>query len=163
MVLAVELFLLDHQNHGFKTAHREILTRKTGTIHTEGPSQVRNLIQGRALGIADSRVEQTALVGQVQTEINCLPVENAEYKRTMDARAKIEMSKPRRQTKQVEGTEGSMYTAGGLGQSNAFETGFTSVCSVDLSDMDQELTRRYRRRRSRKDNVSRLHVCPRTN
>ncbi|KAL8868455.1 MAG: hypothetical protein Q9174_004982 [Haloplaca sp. 1 TL-2023] len=70
--------------------------------------------------------KQTALVGQVQTEINCLPVENAEYKRTMDARAKVEMSKPRRQTKQIDGTEGSMYTTGTLGQSNAFETGFTS-------------------------------------
>ncbi|KAL9600529.1 MAG: hypothetical protein Q9179_003171 [Wetmoreana sp. 5 TL-2023] len=67
--------------------------------------------------------KQTALVGQIKTEINCLPVENADYKRTMDARTREAMSKPRRETKMVDKQpHGGVYAAR---QANAFEIGFT--------------------------------------
>ncbi|KAL8679630.1 MAG: hypothetical protein Q9186_004091 [Xanthomendoza sp. 1 TL-2023] len=67
--------------------------------------------------------KQTALIGQIQTEVNCLPVENTEYKRVMDARAKEALSKPRRETKMVD----RVYAPTGLRQANAFETGFTKM------------------------------------
>ena len=41
--------------------------------------------------------ERTAIVGQVQTEVSCLPVENDEYRRVMDERTLQEM-KPQRRT-----------------------------------------------------------------
>ncbi|KAL8693135.1 MAG: hypothetical protein Q9218_001987 [Villophora microphyllina] len=70
--------------------------------------------------------KQTALVGQVGTEINCLPVENADYRRTMDARTREAMSRPRRETKMVEKIPtGQVYAPAGPRQSNKFETGFT--------------------------------------
>ncbi|KAI4257973.1 MAG: hypothetical protein LQ352_001406 [Teloschistes flavicans] len=70
--------------------------------------------------------KQTALVGQVGTEINCLPVENADYRRTMDARTKEAMLKPRRETKMVDKVpQGQVYAPAGARQPNKFEIGFT--------------------------------------
>ncbi|KAI4278699.1 MAG: hypothetical protein LQ337_000808 [Flavoplaca oasis] len=72
--------------------------------------------------------KQTALTGQVQTELNCFPVENAEYKRVMDARAKQAMLKPRRETKMVDRQPtGPVHQITGLRQRNAFESGFTTT------------------------------------
>ncbi|KAL8798003.1 MAG: hypothetical protein Q9182_007033 [Xanthomendoza sp. 2 TL-2023] len=67
--------------------------------------------------------KQTALIGQIQTELNCLPVENTEFKRIMDARAKEALAKPRRETKMVD----RVYAPTGLRQANAFESGFTKM------------------------------------
>ncbi|KAL9015668.1 MAG: hypothetical protein Q9185_006948 [Variospora sp. 1 TL-2023] len=71
--------------------------------------------------------KQTALVGQIETEINCLPVENAEYKRIMDARVReAMMRKPKRETQMVERQpDGRVYVPTGGQQHNAFELGFT--------------------------------------
>ncbi|KAI4233456.1 MAG: hypothetical protein L6R40_007053 [Gallowayella cf. fulva] len=72
--------------------------------------------------------KQTALLGQIQTEVNCLPVENTNYKRIMDARAKAALAKPRRETKMVERQpQGRVYAPTGLRQANAFESGFTKL------------------------------------
>ncbi|KAL8911549.1 MAG: hypothetical protein Q9171_003313 [Xanthocarpia ochracea] len=72
--------------------------------------------------------KQTALMGQVQTEVNCFPVENAEYKRVMDARAKQALLKPRRETKMVDRQpQGNVHAITGLRQRNAFESGFTKT------------------------------------
>ncbi|KAI4139772.1 MAG: hypothetical protein LQ341_004081, partial [Variospora aurantia] len=71
--------------------------------------------------------KQTALVGQIETEINCLPVENAEYKRIMEARVReAMMRKPKRETQMVERQpDGRVYVPTGGQQHNAFELGFT--------------------------------------
>ncbi|KAL8952949.1 MAG: hypothetical protein Q9222_001168 [Ikaeria aurantiellina] len=104
--------------------------------------------------------KQTALVGQIQTEVNCLPVENAEYKQAMDARTREAMSKPRRETKMVEKEpDGRVYAPTGLRQPNAFETGFTKqtkptagkgqhykaarIAANDLKDMIFNCFRKY--------------------
>ncbi|KAL8722618.1 MAG: hypothetical protein Q9225_000924 [Loekoesia sp. 1 TL-2023] len=82
--------------------------------------------------------KQTALVGQIQTEINCLPVENAEYKRTMDARARAAMGKSRRETKMVEREpQGRVYAPTGLRQSNPFEMGFTKQTKPNAGKAQQ--------------------------
>ncbi|KAI4183919.1 MAG: hypothetical protein L6R41_005097 [Letrouitia leprolyta] len=82
--------------------------------------------------------KQTALVGQIQTEVNCLPVENAEYKRTMDARTKAAMTKTRRETKMVEREpQGRVYAPTGLRQSNPFETGFTKKAKPNAGKVQQ--------------------------
>ncbi|KAL8772331.1 MAG: hypothetical protein Q9209_002543 [Squamulea sp. 1 TL-2023] len=70
--------------------------------------------------------KQTALMGQIQTEVNCFPVENIEYKRIMDARTKQALLKPRRETKMVDRQpQGNVHAITGLRQRNAFESGFT--------------------------------------
>ncbi|KAL8849888.1 MAG: hypothetical protein Q9221_005154 [Calogaya cf. arnoldii] len=75
-----------------------------------------------------SRTEQTALTGGVQTEVNCFPVENADYKRVMDARARQALLKPRRETKMVDRhPTGNVHAITGLRQRNAFESGFTTT------------------------------------
>ncbi|KAI4256795.1 MAG: hypothetical protein L6R42_006012 [Xanthoria sp. 1 TBL-2021] len=72
--------------------------------------------------------KQTALTGQVQTEVNCFPVENADYKRVMDARAKQALLRPRRETKMVDRQPtGNVHAITGLRQRNAFESGFTTT------------------------------------
>ncbi|KAL8712443.1 MAG: hypothetical protein Q9220_003291 [cf. Caloplaca sp. 1 TL-2023] len=104
--------------------------------------------------------KQTALVGQIHTEMNCLPVENAEYKRAMDARTREAMSKPRRETKMVEKEpQGRVYAPTGLRLPNAFEIGFTKqtkptagkgqhykaarIAANDLKDMIFNCFRKY--------------------
>ncbi|KAL8756695.1 MAG: hypothetical protein Q9184_004419 [Pyrenodesmia sp. 2 TL-2023] len=71
--------------------------------------------------------KQTVLVGQIKTEMNCLPVENAEYDRTMEARTRDAMrKKPKRETLMVERQpEGNVYLPTGGQQQNTFESGFT--------------------------------------
>ncbi|CAL8582697.1 hypothetical protein XPA_008348 [Xanthoria parietina] len=72
--------------------------------------------------------KQTALTGQVQTEVNCFPVENADYRHIMDARAKQALLKPRRETKMVDRQPtGNVHAITGLRQRNAFESGFTTT------------------------------------
>lgn len=45
-----------------------------------------------------SVIEQTNLAGKVQTEINCLPVENPEYQQYMErSNAKLDDAKPKLQ------------------------------------------------------------------
>ncbi|KAL8820345.1 MAG: hypothetical protein Q9223_001425 [Gallowayella weberi] len=66
---------------------------------------------------------KTTIQNKIQTEVNCLPVENTEYKRIMDARAKEALAKPRRETKMVD----RVYAPTGLRQANAFESGFTKM------------------------------------
>ena len=58
------------------------------------PSKCISLCKANKLMLASA--EQTALAGQVRTEINCLPVENREYVEYMKKRAKEESeSKPK--------------------------------------------------------------------
>lgn len=52
-------------------------------------------------------VEQTALVGKVADEFNCIPVENEEFQRISEAKA-LEALKPRRETKFVSKITGTM-------------------------------------------------------
>lgn len=69
-------------------------------------------------------------MGQVQTEINCLPVENAEYQRTMEQRTK-QAIKPKRETKLltgiVSGYGGNLLAPGTLGSSGSFDTFIVSL------------------------------------
>ena len=73
----------------------------------------------------DFFVENTALIGQVQMELNCLPVENAEYRRIMDRRTRQEL-KPKRETKLLTGVisshGGNLLAPGTLGSSGNFDT-----------------------------------------
>ncbi|MCJ1464069.1 hypothetical protein MMC07_002681 [Pseudocyphellaria aurata] len=68
--------------------------------------------------------KQTALVGQIRTEINCLPVENGEYHHIMEQRAK-ETMKPKRETRFLTEAEaghgGNLLVPGTLGQSGNFD------------------------------------------
>ena len=69
--------------------------------------------------------EQTALVGQAKTEINCLPVENAQYRQIMDERSRQALLKPRRETKMVDrNPEGNLF-APTIRHPGSFEVGFT--------------------------------------
>lgn len=56
----------------------------------EGVYQVRRKPSPSCINITDYTIfsEQTALAGRIQKEVNCLPVDNADYKRIMDARAR---------------------------------------------------------------------------
>ncbi|KAL8842727.1 MAG: hypothetical protein Q9170_000383 [Blastenia crenularia] len=82
--------------------------------------------------------KQTALVGQIQTEVNCLPVENADYRRTMDARTRAAMTKTRRETKMVDREpQGRVYAPTGLRQSNPFEMGFTKQTKPNAGKASQ--------------------------
>lgn len=74
---------------------------------------------------AEVLAENTALAGQIRMELNCLPVENAEYRRIMDRRAKQAM-KPKRETKLLTGVisshGGNLLAPGTLGSGGSFET-----------------------------------------
>ena len=64
--------------------------------------------------------KQTALAGQVRTELSCLPVENAEYQRIMEERTRLAL-RPRRETQFVGGViaggGGNILNPGTLGAS----------------------------------------------
>ncbi|KAI9868985.1 MAG: hypothetical protein M1813_002808 [Trichoglossum hirsutum] len=68
--------------------------------------------------------KQTAMVGTVKHEVNCLPVENEEYERLMQART-AESMKPKRETKFLEGnisvTGGNLLAPGTLGDAGNFQ------------------------------------------
>lgn len=68
--------------------------------------------------------EQTSVAGQVQTEINCLPVENEEYRQIMEERTKQAL-KPKRETKFLTGNVsahgGNLLAPGTLGAAGNFE------------------------------------------
>jgi hypothetical protein len=51
--------------------------------------------------------EQTALVGKVRDEFNCIPVENEEFRRIAESRA-LEALKPKRETKFVGKVSGKL-------------------------------------------------------
>ncbi|KAL9600881.1 MAG: hypothetical protein Q9219_002923 [cf. Caloplaca sp. 3 TL-2023] len=94
--------------------------------HKSGPNPQQRDSSRRWQPYAKTIPKQTALFGQIETEINCLPVENAEYKRTMDIRTRAAMNKIRRETKMVEREpHGRVYAPTGLRHSNPFEMGFT--------------------------------------
>jgi transcription initiation factor TFIIF subunit beta len=71
---------------------------------------------------SDKYSEKTALVGHVRTELNCLPVENEQYRHIMDERARAEL-KPKRETQYLgKGTAGgNSLNPGTLGQSGSFD------------------------------------------
>lgn len=75
--------------------------------------------------LANPRVEKTAMVGFVYKEINCLPVENEEYRQVMDERTRQSM-KPKRETKLMSGPvaahAGNLLAPGTLGTPGNFET-----------------------------------------
>lgn len=52
-------------------------------------------------------LEKTAISGRVRTETNCLPVENEDYHRVMDERARQDL-RPKRET-QVFSAAGTAY------------------------------------------------------
>lgn len=83
----------------------------------------------------DSLVEHTALVGQVNMEINCLPVENAEYRRIMDRRTR-QAVKPKRETKLLTGIisshGGNLLAPGTLGSSGNFDTFIVRNSAISL-------------------------------
>lgn len=70
-------------------------------------------------------VENTALAGKIKMELNCLPVENAEYRRVMDKRAKQAM-KPKRETQLltslISSHGGNLLAPGTLGAAGSFDT-----------------------------------------
>jgi len=67
--------------------------------------------------------KKTTFVGRVQTEINCLPVENEDYRRVMDERARQEL-KPKRETQMLTGRAsahaGNVLNPGTLGKPGTF-------------------------------------------
>lgn len=75
----------------------------------------------------DASLEQTAVAGRIHQEINCLPIDNVEYKRVMEARAKESGKKTKPRTEYQPGlvaATGSTTMVPGAG------SGFTSfiVC-----------------------------------
>lgn len=86
-------------------------------------------------------VENTALVGQIKMEVNCLPVENAEYRRVMDQRTQQAM-KPKRETKLLTGVisshGGNLLAPGTLGSSGSFDTFIVS--HGGLLELSEKLT-----------------------
>lgn len=67
-------------------------------------------------------------------EVNCLPVENAEYRRVMDRRARQAM-KPKRETKLLTGIMsshgGNLLAPGTIGSSGNFNTFIVrDMCSI---------------------------------
>ncbi|KAL2003928.1 hypothetical protein VTN02DRAFT_1624 [Thermoascus thermophilus] len=64
--------------------------------------------------------KQTAIVGKVRDEFNCIPVENEEFKRLSEARA-LEALKPRKETKFIHKVPGKMLQPNALpGEKSAF-------------------------------------------
>ena len=51
--------------------------------------------------------EKTAFIGRAEKDLNCLPVENNEYRRLLEAKAREE-SEPRRETQLLRGTASSL-------------------------------------------------------
>ncbi|KAL8733976.1 MAG: hypothetical protein Q9166_001737 [cf. Caloplaca sp. 2 TL-2023] len=127
--------------HGYAARHNMGIHNQAGggAYPSRAPNSSFQHRPGQNLGLRDGTrrwqpyknktiPKQTALIGQIQTEINCLPVENDSYKRIMDARAREAQSKPRRETKMVERQPGGrVYAPTGLRQPNAFESGFTKL------------------------------------
>ena len=70
-------------------------------------------------------IEKTAIAGQVRTEINCLPVENDEYRQVMDKRAK-QATKPKKETQIMPGhipsNVNNVIIPGTLGTNGSFGT-----------------------------------------
>ena len=75
-------------------------------------------------------VEKTAVSGRVKSEVNCLPVENEEYRRVMDQRTRQEM-KPLRETQMLSGPAsshgGNVLYPGALGSSGSFNNFIVSI------------------------------------
>ena len=75
--------------------------------------------------------EKTAVLGHVRTEINCLPVENDEYKRVMDERANQAL-KPKKETQFLTGLvsshAGNLLAPGTLGSPGNFNKFI--VCAI---------------------------------
>ncbi|KAI4213043.1 MAG: hypothetical protein LQ351_004387 [Letrouitia transgressa] len=82
--------------------------------------------------------KQTGLVGQVKTEMTCLPIENSQYRQIMDERTKRAMFKPRRETKVVGRIEGHVHAPTTVRASRGFEAGFTKK-SKQLTTKGQHL------------------------
>lgn len=92
------------------------------------------MICGVVLLLTLAFLEKTALAGQIQKEISCLPVENAEYRLLMDRRAKQTM-KPKRETKLLTGIVsshgGNLLAPGTLGPSGNFDTFIVSLSCIN--------------------------------
>lgn len=74
--------------------------------------------------------ENTALVGVVRKEINCLPIENEEYARIMTQRAK-EAQAPKRETELITGVgpnAGNLLAPGHLGAGGNFGNFIVRPC-----------------------------------
>lgn len=69
----------------------------------------------------DTAAEQTALVGGVSEEFNCLPVENEEFRRLSEKRA-LEALKPKRETVFIDKVPGKLLQARNVlpGEKGAF-------------------------------------------
>lgn len=99
---------------GFKFQQKEWMLE-------ESPLSRSNRVKknkGRASNFQKTIPKQTALVGQVCTELSCLPVENAEYQRIMEERTRLAFQ-PRRETQFVggviAGAGGNVLNPGALG------------------------------------------------
>jgi transcription initiation factor TFIIF subunit beta len=77
--------------------------------------------------------EQTAIVGKVRDEFNCIPVENEEFQRISEARA-LQSLKPRRETKFVPKISGKMLQPKNLvpGDKGAFVVSIIAESVVSL-------------------------------
>ena len=81
-------------------------------------------------------IEKTAVAGRVKSEVNCLPVENDEYRQVMDQRTKQEM-KPSRETQVLSGPAsshgGNVLYPGSLGTSGNFNDFIVSSIFIGQS------------------------------
>lgn len=88
-------------------------------------------------------IEQTAIAGQVQTEINCLPVENKDYRPIMDEILRLGQ-KPKRETKFYTGNisthGGNLLVPGTLGASGTFSTFIVGLISTVFGTEDSDMS-----------------------
>lgn len=114
--------------------------REDGNRTFERLSQVSSRLCEAKWLVVNAMAEKTALAGQIQKEVNCLPVENTEYRQIMDRRAQQSM-KPKRETKLLTGVVsshgGNLLAPGTLGSSGNFDRFIVSPPLVlNLADFD---------------------------
>ena len=87
-------------------------------------------------------IEQTSLIGQVRTEVNCQPVENEEYQRISSQRALLAL-RPRQKTKLLDNTvSGNILKPGTMGTTgNLSNFVVRPYMRADKVDADQIRTR----------------------
>lgn len=83
------------------------------------------------------------MAGQVQTEINCLPVENTEYRQLMDLKNR-EAMKPRRETKFLDAIVPGHGAGnpGMLGSTGNFDTFIVSVMDKTSCEISTDIGRK---------------------
>ena len=116
-------------------------------------------------GLADIVAEQTALVGSVSEEFNCLPVENEEFRRLSEKKA-LEALKPKRETVFIDKIPGKMLQPRNAlpGEKGAFVVSFPLPCLLVLLDLQNTFhSSKQRGQPSPRPRKTKPRVCLKTN